>query len=81
MTEREGGPVHSTYVAAAPETVAAVVSAYRCGHCTGAVVELVTDGPMVSARVEHDDGCPVLAGAVPVVPDLLRAVVPATFRP
>lgn len=75
----------STFAAGTPEVIAAVVSAYRCGHCTGEVVELVTDGPLLSARVEHDDGCPVLSGAVPVLPDLLRAapavVVPDTFRP
>jgi hypothetical protein len=46
---------------------------YRCGHCNSDT-RLVHDGFGVPHLViEHDDGCPVLTGALTAAPDVLRA--------
>lgn len=37
--------VHSTYAAGTPETLAAIVGGYRCGHCTGGIVGVDTFRP------------------------------------
>ncbi|SBV00566.1 hypothetical protein YW5DRAFT_01904 [Streptomyces sp. Ncost-T6T-1] len=58
-----------------PEDLAALVTNYRCGHCTGRVEGLVTNNTTggMHAFVQHDDGCPVLVGAVSPLPDTFRA--------
>lgn len=51
-----------------------LADAYRCGHCwseVGTGYDAVTGIEMV--WVGHDDGCPVLLGALSDVPDTLRA--------
>ncbi|MBT2450934.1 hypothetical protein J7F03_28440 [Streptomyces sp. ISL-43] len=72
---------HSTFVAGDKHLIARMVSNYQCGHCTGEVTHLATNGNDLHAGIEHDDGCPVLAGTLPAAPDLARAArVPDTFR-
>ncbi|MGW2040493.1 hypothetical protein [Streptomyces virginiae] len=74
--------VHTTFVGGARDLIGRMVSNYRCGHCTGQVAYLAITGDELTAAVEHDDGCPVLAGILPALPDLARAAaVPATFKP
>ncbi|WP_405436680.1 hypothetical protein OG373_06775 [Streptomyces avidinii] len=74
--------VRTTFAAGARDLIARMVSNYRCGHCNGEVAYLATTGGELTAAVEHNDGCPVLAGVLPVFPDLVRAAgIPDTFRP
>ncbi|MFF4907195.1 hypothetical protein ACFY2T_20250 [Streptomyces sp. NPDC001260] len=44
-------------------------AAYRCGHCHSTAT--ATPGGVVA--IHHDDGCPVLGGAVSDLGDTLRA--------
>lgn len=72
---------HTTFAAGDKHLIARMVSTYKCGHCNGQVTSLTTTGDTLHAAVEHDDGCPVLAGTLPAFPDFARAAgVPATFR-
>ncbi|MFF0506828.1 hypothetical protein ACFYUH_24925 [Streptomyces fimicarius] len=68
-------PTRTDFVAGPADTLAALVTNYRCGHCTGRVEGLVTNDTTgtVHAYVAHDDGCPVLVGAVSPIPDTFRA--------
>jgi hypothetical protein len=52
--------------------------AYRCGHCHSEV-SLRAPAPdgIDHIDVAHDAGCPVLNGALPDLPDSLRAAVQA----
>jgi hypothetical protein len=64
-----------------PNTLAA---AYRCGHCRSETGMRTDEAGVVHVTVHHDDGCPVLVGALPSTPDVVRALVghvPDTFRP
>ncbi|MDX2703949.1 hypothetical protein PV350_13915 [Streptomyces sp. PA03-6a] len=74
---------HTSFAAGDRELIARMVSNYSCGHCTGEVVELATEEAtgMLHARIEHDEGCPVLAGTLDAAPDFARAAakIPATF--
>ncbi|GAA2987620.1 hypothetical protein [Streptomyces fulvorobeus] len=73
-------PTRTDFVAGPANTLAAMVTNYRCGHCTGVVEALTTDettGAM-HAYVRHDDGCPVLTGAVSPIPDTFRAATKET---
>ncbi|MCZ4510294.1 hypothetical protein O3Q52_19285 [Streptomyces sp. ActVer] len=62
----------------------ALAANYQCGHCLSETVlgtDPDTNGPRLEIR--HDDGCPVLVGALPSTPDVVRALaghVPDTFR-
>ncbi|WP_369778040.1 hypothetical protein [Streptomyces sp. R33] len=74
---------HSTFAAGDKHLIARMVSNYQCGHCTGEVAYLTTNDETgtLHAAVEHDAGCPVLAGTLPALPDLARAAqVPDTFK-
>ncbi len=72
---------HTTFAAGDKHLIAAMVSNYRCGHCNGEITRLATRGDSLHAAIEHNDGCPVLAGTLPVLPDLARAAtVPDTFK-
>ncbi|MFE9481459.1 hypothetical protein ACFYNM_22985 [Streptomyces spororaveus] len=72
---------HTTFAAGDKHLIARMVSNYHCGHCTGEVTYLMTNGDTLHAGIEHDDGCPVLEGTLPPGPDMLRAAgVPDTFR-
>lgn len=53
----------------------AVAAAYRCGHCSSdpATLHQMPDG-VWSMRIPHDEGCPVLTGAVTDHADTLRAL-------
>lgn len=74
-------PVRTQLAAGTPELLAALVTNYRCGSCTGEVDFLATNGDSVHAVIAHDDGCPVLNGHVSAAGDVARACVPSTFRP
>ncbi|MEW2135514.1 hypothetical protein AB0892_02700 [Streptomyces sp. NPDC005409] len=72
---------HTTFAAGDKHLIARMVSNYQCGHCTGEVAYLATNSDTLHAGIEHDDGCPVLAGTLPAFPDLARAAqVPDTFK-
>ncbi|MFD6803154.1 hypothetical protein [Streptomyces cyaneofuscatus] len=69
-------PTRTDLVTGPADVLAAMVTDYRCGHCTGIVETLATDettGAM-HAYVAHDDGCPVLAGTLSTIPDTFRAI-------
>ncbi|MGW6456654.1 hypothetical protein ACWF94_12150 [Streptomyces sp. NPDC055078] len=68
-------PVRSTFAAGDRRLIARMVSNYECGHCTGRVESLTTDEKtgILHAFIEHDDGCPVLAGTLSPIPDTFRA--------
>lgn len=62
----------------------ALAATYRCGHCNSEVGTRTDEGGVVNVVIHHDDGCPVLNGALSSAPDVVRALVghiPATFRP
>lgn len=67
--------VRTDFFTGSPETMATMVSNYRCGHCTGVIETLATDDTTgtMHAYVQHDDGCPILTGAVCPIPDTFRA--------
>ncbi|MDJ1131766.1 hypothetical protein [Streptomyces iconiensis] len=73
-------PERSNLVAGPADTITAIATNYRCGHCNSET-ELHDDGGMPSIRIHHDDQCPVLTGTLSALPDTLRAMVPDTFRP
>ncbi|MFC8866382.1 hypothetical protein ACFUAC_01670 [Streptomyces sp. NPDC057148] len=66
-----------------PEHVAAFLANYQCGHCNSET-EIRTDQNGITHLVtHHDDGCPVLVGALSSAPDVARAAskaIPDTFR-
>ncbi|MEU8891139.1 hypothetical protein [Streptomyces sp. NPDC048442] len=68
-------PTHTDLVAGPAALLAAMVSHYRCSHCNGEVVDLITndDTGLMHAHIEHDDTCPVLNGHVSSLPDTFRA--------
>jgi hypothetical protein len=61
-----------------------LAAAYCCGHCNSETDLNTDEAGIVHVVVHHDDGCPVLTGALPSTPDVVRALagrVPDTFRP
>ncbi|MFG2892955.1 hypothetical protein [Streptomyces sp. NPDC048248] len=55
-----------------------VAAAYRCSHCHSTTGGTWRDRHGIQhLAVAHDDGCPVLTGALPDAPDALRAAVTA----
>lgn len=75
-------PAFTDYIAGTTEAMAIVASNYQCGHCNSITTQLPPDANGFNhLAVAHDDGCPVLTGAVSSLPDTLRAAIPATFRP
>lgn len=72
---------HTTFAAGDKHLIARMVTNYQCGHCNGEVTYLTTNGDTLHAGIEHDDGCPVLAGTLHAFPDFARAArVPDTFK-
>ncbi|MGW3646692.1 hypothetical protein [Streptomyces sp. NPDC000878] len=62
---------------------AAIAANYQCGHCTADTTTHTDDNGTVRVAVHHDDGCPVLTGALSSAPDVARAVaghLPDTFK-
>lgn len=56
----------------------AMAAAYRCGHCRSENRGVTVDWYGISrVLIAHDDGCPVLSGAVDDAPDILRAAIRA----
>lgn len=53
----------------------ALAADYRCGHCNSQVgpAALGADG-VTHIAILHDDGCPVLTGALTAIPDTMRAI-------
>lgn len=58
----------------------ALAAAYSCGHCSSDTSTHTDDDGITHVAIHHDDGCPVLNGALSALPDTLRAIVPDTFR-
>lgn len=74
--------VHTTFAAGARDLIGRMVSNYRCGHCNAKVNHLAITGDEIEAFIEHNTGCPVLAGTLPALPDIARAAgIPDTFKP
>ncbi|WP_420035073.1 hypothetical protein ACN2WE_24005 [Streptomyces sp. cg28] len=74
-------PIRTDLAAGTPDALAAMVTNYACGSCTGEVDFLATNGSTVHAVIAHDDGCPVLNGHVSSLGDIARAAtIPDTFR-
>lgn len=74
---------HRTDYVITDADVTTLAANYQCGHClseTTLGADPDTGGPRL--EIHHDDGCPVLTGALSTLPDTLRAAgVPGTFRP
>jgi N-acetylglucosamine kinase-like BadF-type ATPase len=66
-------PRRTCVVAGSGATIAAVIANYACGHCNSDTDVHHDARGMPHLRIHHDDGCPVLAGALSPVPDTLRA--------
>lgn len=74
-------PRRTSYIAGHLDP-AAIAANYRCGHCDSDPARLSQDEDGIwHVGIPHDDGCPVLTGALSDIPDAVRAVVPDTFRP
>lgn len=75
-------PEHTDYLFGDVDP-SALAATYRCGHCVSETSTSTDDNGIVHVAVHHDDGCPVLIGALPSAPDVVRALVghvPDTFR-
>ncbi|MCX4973147.1 hypothetical protein [Streptomyces sp. NBC_00620] len=75
-------PEHTDYLVGDVDPNA-LAAAYRCGHCNSETGTRTDDTGLVHVTVHHDAGCPVLVGALPSTPDVVRALaghVPDTFR-
>lgn len=58
-----------------PSNVAALAAAYTCGHCNSNPAELAQDQyGLWHLTIAHDEGCPVITGAVSNIPDTFRAI-------
>lgn len=58
-----------------PASVLALAAAYACGHCNSDPAQLVQDQYGIwHLAIGHDEGCPVLTGAVSDLPDAVRAI-------
>ncbi|MFD5506990.1 hypothetical protein ACFWIB_04335 [Streptomyces sp. NPDC127051] len=66
-------PRHTTHVTTTPELIAAIVANYSCGHCSSETKPWTDRHGQLHINVHHDDGCPVLEGALSAVPDAFRA--------
>lgn len=51
-----------------------IADAYECGHCRSEVTLSRDAFGIHHLSVAHDDGCPVLTGALDALPDWLRAL-------
>jgi hypothetical protein len=60
----------------------AIAATYQCGHCNSETSLTADDAGIHHIAVHHDDGCPVLTGALPSAPDVARALtrIPDTFK-
>lgn len=76
-------PAFTDYIAGPTSRIAAFAANYQCGHCNSVTTPYDDEDGNPHLAIEHDDGCPVLSGAVSSLPDTLRAAakVPDTFRP
>lgn len=60
-----------------------IATTYQCGHCNSDTTTHTDRNGTLRVTVHHDDGCPVLTGALSSAPDIARAVtagIPDTFR-
>lgn len=59
-----------------PKAIKDFAKSYRCSHCHSRVTEIVqSSSRMFRVMVAHDNGCPVLTGTLPDVPDAVRAAM------
>lgn len=66
-------PHHTNIVAGPTELVAAIITNYQCGHCNSDTALATDNHGTIHLAVHHDDGCPVLTGALSSAPDTFRA--------
>jgi hypothetical protein len=59
-----------------PKVIKDFAKNYVCGHCRSRVAEVAQDASGIyHVRVFHDNGCPVLSGALTDMPDMVRAAI------
>ncbi|MFJ6934465.1 hypothetical protein [Streptomyces sp. NPDC101132] len=74
-------PHRTTYAAGPTELINRITANYRCGHCNSDTEAWTDQHGNPHLTIHHDDGCPVLAGTLPAIPDTLRAAgIPDAFR-
>jgi hypothetical protein len=67
-------------VAGGDAAINRIIANYACGHCNSITSPRTDAEGTRHLTIEHDDGCPVLSGALSSIPDTVRALVPDTFR-
>ncbi|MGW7361986.1 hypothetical protein ACWGI8_00810 [Streptomyces sp. NPDC054841] len=66
-------PHRSNLIAGPTDLIAAIVRSYKCGHCNSDTEARRDQHGNPHLVIHHDDGCPVLTGAISSIPDTLRA--------
>lgn len=66
-------PHRSNLVAGPSALLAALRANYQCGHCSSDTTVKTDATGTTHVLVHHDDGCPVLTGALSAAPDIARA--------
>lgn len=77
-------PERTDTIISTPAHIAALLANYQCGHCNSTTEIRHDQHGNPTMVTHHDDGCPVLTGALPSAPDVVRAAlgaIPDTFRP
>ncbi|WP_327662448.1 MULTISPECIES: hypothetical protein [unclassified Streptomyces] len=74
-------PERTDTIIGTPALVAAFLANYQCGHCNSETELRHDQYGNPHLITSHDDGCPVLTGALSSAPDVARAAtIPNTFR-
>ncbi|MFJ9217880.1 hypothetical protein ACIRJL_17210 [Streptomyces sp. NPDC102383] len=76
-------PTRTDTIVGAPALLAAFLANYQCGHCNSETNLRPDRYGNPHLFISHDDGCPVLTGALSAAPDAARAAagpIPDTFR-
>lgn len=68
----------SDIVAGPTNLMQAVLTNYQCGHCNSDSSIKYNAAGTAHLLIHHDDGCPVLTGALSALPDTLRAATKTT---
>ncbi|WP_405597591.1 hypothetical protein OG741_13950 [Streptomyces sp. NBC_01410] len=72
------GPERSDIVGGPALLIAALLSNYQCGHCDSETEVRHDRHGNPHLIIHHDDGCPVLTGAISSIPDTVRAAAGQT---
>ncbi|GAA1557049.1 hypothetical protein [Streptomyces globosus] len=68
----------SDLVAGPTAAINRLLANYQCGHCNNTTETRTDPHGNTHLLIHHDDGCPVLEGAISPLPDTLRAANPHT---